>query len=81
MKNINAEIKSRIIRWEKDTRYYQVLLQKDLFGSWCLTRIWGKRNSALGQVRHLPVSSYQEGLIKISQIEKTRKQHKYSLVT
>ena len=39
-------------RWERDSRYYELLVQQDLFGHWLLTRIWGQRGSALGQLRH-----------------------------
>tara|TARA_R110000868_G_scaffold8205_7_gene42705 strand:- start:8652 stop:8912 length:261 start_codon:yes stop_codon:yes gene_type:complete len=28
-------------RFEKNTRYYELLLQKNLFGKWQLTRIYG----------------------------------------
>jgi len=65
------------IRWEKKSRYYRVILQKDLFDTWCLTRVWGKRNASLGQIRHLSVSNYNEGIIKINEIEKTRLQRDY----
>jgi len=72
-----AQPESLHLRWEKDTRYYKVILQKDLLGSWCLTRVWGKRNSALGQVKHLPLPNYQEGIVKIAEIEKVRLQRDY----
>lgn len=39
-------------RWEKDTRYYELRVQQDLFGHWLLTRVWGRKASALGQIRH-----------------------------
>jgi len=71
------QLESLHLRWEKETRYYKVILQRDLFNSWCLTRVWGKRNAALGQIQHLPLSSYQEGVVKIAEIEKVRLQRKY----
>ena len=39
-------------RWEKNTRYYELRVQQDLFGDWLLTRVWGRKGSALGQMRH-----------------------------
>lgn len=72
MDNVKTPSESLHLRWEKASRYYQVILQKDLLGSWCLTRVWGLRNSPLGQVKHLPLASYQEGIDKVSEIEKTR---------
>ena len=77
MDDISSQTESLHLRWEKDTRYYQVILQKDLLGCWCLTRVWGQRNSRLGQIKHLPLSSYQEGVGKITEIEKVRNQRDY----
>jgi predicted DNA-binding WGR domain protein len=39
-------------RWERETRYYELWVQQDLFGHWLLTKIWGRQGSALGQLRH-----------------------------
>ena len=39
-------------RWERDTRYYELRVQQDLFGHWLLTRVWDRKGSALGQWRH-----------------------------
>jgi predicted DNA-binding WGR domain protein len=39
-------------RWERDSRYYELRVQQDLFGDWLLTRVWGRKGSALGQIRH-----------------------------
>jgi len=69
------------IRWEKDTRYYRVVFQKDLFCTWCLTLVWGKRNASLGQIKHLSVKSYQDGIQKISDIEKLRLKRNYCRVS
>ena len=33
-------------RWEKDSRYYELLVQQDLFGHWLLTRVRIPRHSA-----------------------------------
>ena len=39
-------------RRERDTRYYELRVQQDLWGQWLLTRVWGRKGSALGQMRH-----------------------------
>jgi len=39
-------------RWERDNRYYELRVQQDWFGDWLLTRVWGQKGSALGQLRH-----------------------------
>ncbi len=54
------------VRWEKATadtaRYYLVHLHQDLWGGWVLTRVWGGKLSANGQIRHTPVASREAGL-------------------
>jgi predicted DNA-binding WGR domain protein len=58
------------IRWENDERgrYYQVYLHRDLLGDWRLTRVWGRKGSALGQTRHDVVDSEHEGREMIKKI-------------
>jgi len=41
-------------RWEKGTRFYEALVERDLLGDWVLTLVWGRRGSALGRVQHRP---------------------------
>jgi hypothetical protein len=43
------------LRWEKDTRYYEAHLHQDLWGGWVLTKVWGRRDSALGSSRPFAV--------------------------
>lgn len=52
-------------RWEKNTRYYEVHVEPDLWGEWVLTRVWGRRGTALGQMRRAPCESYSEALAKL----------------
>ena len=65
------------IRWHKEARYFEVHLTRDLFGQCVVTRVWGRRNSALGQVRHSAVDNYQAGLGLIDKIAKQRHQRGY----
>jgi predicted DNA-binding WGR domain protein len=44
-------------RWEKGPRFYEALVERDLFGDWVLTLVWGRRGSALGRVQHCPQPS------------------------
>ena len=41
-------------RWEKGTRFYEALVERDLLGDWVLTLVWGRRGSSLGRVQHRP---------------------------
>ena len=67
-------------RWQKGTRYYEVLLHQDLWGGWIVTRIWGRRGSPLGRVRHQPCESYAEGLSRVQQVQQRRTQRGYAPV-
>jgi len=64
-------------RWERDTRYYELRVQQDLFGNWLLTRVWGRRGSALGQIRHELCESYAVGLAKYAEAEIRRAKRGY----
>jgi len=67
-------------RWvnEEKRRYYQVHLVEDLFRQWSLIICWGALDSRRGGVRSIVVSSYDEGLERIREIDKRRKQRGYS---
>jgi predicted DNA-binding WGR domain protein len=64
---------TRYSRWERATRYYVLQLEQDLFGDWVLTRVWGRKGTALGQLRREFVVSHAEGLARL-QKEETRRQ-------
>ena len=67
-------------RWEKDSRYYELWVQQDLWGQWLLTRVWGRRGTALGQIRHELCESYAEGLTKYAEAENKRAKRGYESV-
>jgi predicted DNA-binding WGR domain protein len=69
------------IRWENEARgrYYLVYLHRDLLGDWQLTRVWGRKGSALGQTRHDMVDSEQAGREMIKKIAIRRKQRGYRI--
>ena len=66
-------------RWQRDTRYYEALLQQDLFG-WVVVRVWGGIGTRLGQVRTTPVNSYAEGTREVDKIIHQRAVRHYQLV-
>lgn len=66
-------------RWEKDSRYYELRVQQDLFGDWLLTRIWGQRGSALGQLRHDLCADRAEALARYAEAEVRREKRGYRL--
>jgi hypothetical protein len=38
------------VLFQRDERYYRLHVEQDLWGNWCLTRVNGRRGSALGRV-------------------------------
>ena len=65
----NNELGYLATRWEKDTRYYQSILQQDLFG-WVVIKRWGGIDRANGQQRVVPCENYARAL---AEYEKTKK--------
>ena len=53
----------RFTRFERETRYYELRLQQDLFG-WVVVKSWGRKESWLGQMRSVPCDGYPEALQK-----------------
>lgn len=68
-------------RWEKDSRYYLLRLERDLFGAWVLTRVWGRKQTALGQLRREPFDSQIQGLAQLGKEEKRRQSRGYVRTT
>jgi hypothetical protein len=63
--------------WESDGKYYCVVLHKDLFGIWVLTKYWGRRFTKLGNTKQLTLLRYDEHIAIINQIDKRRKARGY----
>lgn len=66
-------------RFEKDSRYYVLRLEKDLFNDWTITAINGRIKSKLGQSRILAFHSYDAAFASFYDMTKTRYQHHYFL--
>jgi hypothetical protein len=65
------------IRWETDSRYYDVRLSQDLFNDWVLLVSRGGKRNRLGALRTIFVASKEEGLKKIQELEKVRARRGY----
>ena len=58
-------------RFEKDTRYYQLTLLKDLLGDWVVMRVNGQIGSQLGGMRQKVLSTAEDAHNEF------KKQHDY----
>lgn len=58
----------KLARFEKGTRYYTMILHRDLLNDWVITRINGRINSNLGKIVNLPMKDAQEGLKEYKQM-------------
>jgi hypothetical protein len=65
------------VRWETDTKYYEVRLVQDLFDDWVLMVARGRKQSRLGALRTIYVFSEERGMKKIEMLEKVRTRHGY----
>lgn len=68
-------------RWERDTRYYELRLQQNLWGDWLLTRVWGGKGTALGQIRRELCPSYGQGVSRYAESVITRGKRGYAQVS
>ncbi len=62
-------------------RYYQASLVLDLFGDWTLLCAWGGLGSMRGNYSITGVSSYEDGLRKIDELDAYRKKRGYVSVS
>jgi predicted DNA-binding WGR domain protein len=67
-------------RWEKGTRFYEALVERDLFGDWVLTLVWGRRGSALGRVQHRPHPSVTAARDALQSVSRRRQRRGYAPV-
>lgn len=58
-------------------RYYQVYLDRDLFGEWTLRKVWGGIDSHRGQMNSTGVASYEDGIAQVGAIAERRVQRGY----
>lgn len=68
-------------RWESETRYYAVSIERDLLGDLVLVRYNGGKRSRLGAMRTTFLASIEDGQREIERIAKRRRQRRYVDVT
>jgi predicted DNA-binding WGR domain protein len=66
---------------EQKQRYYRVILSKDLFGDWVITRVWGGIGKASGRITHVFYPSYEKASMVMQGILKIRRNRGYKLIT
>ena len=61
-------------RWRFETaqRYYEIALEKDLFGEWILTRNWGGQGTSRYGQKSQCVERFELGLKKAEKIKAIR---------
>jgi predicted DNA-binding WGR domain protein len=68
-------------RWESETRYYAVSIDRDLLGDLVLVRYNGGKRSRLGAMRTTFLPSIEAGQREMARIERRRRQRRYVEVT
>jgi hypothetical protein len=71
----------RRLRWENRSRrrYYEAVVQQDLFGEWEVWRTWGGLGSARGGQLVVPSASEQAGLAELQSLATHRLRRGYLL--
>lgn len=75
----NVDQKYHVARFEKGTRYYTVILDKDLFDDWVITIANGRIGTKLGRVRTLAFPSCTDAFNQFFITTKTREKRGYQL--
>jgi predicted DNA-binding WGR domain protein len=67
------------VRWENRhrRRYYEAVVQRDLFGGWELWRVWGGLGSARGGQHVLHAADERSGLAALAQLARQRERRGY----
>lgn len=78
---LNAYIQAVYMRFEKDTKYYELRLDRNLFGEWSITRVNGRINSSLGSCRHEHFDSLVSAIERLNTLAKYRVKHRKYRVT
>jgi len=71
------------VRWENKPkqRYYRVIIQQDLFGSWILLRIWGGIQRKGGGTKVIMIDNFNQGIEILQSILTYRKKRGYNVVS
>lgn len=68
------------LRWVKGNRYYHVLMQRDLFGYYVITREWGSFTRRGGQQQVLPMEEAEQARVLLLACCKRRRVRGYMRV-
>ena len=67
--------------WQKNnSRYYKIIVCKDMFSHWVLTCIWGAINSRLGNHKHIMLNNLDEAKTIIEAMMVRRIKRGYVLI-
>ncbi len=71
----------RRLRWENHSRrrYYEAVVQQNLFGGWEVWRAWGGIGSARGGQLVVPSASAQAGLAELDALARRRHRRGYAM--
>ena len=75
----NNDMKYHFARFEKKTRYYTVILDKDLFNDWVITIINGRIGTKLGRIRKIAFSCFIDACDHFQSTTKIRIKRGYQL--
>lgn len=82
--NANSSNKFLGVSWyfnhRKNHRYYVLMIQKDLFETIIVTKIWGSKDRKGSRVVHMPFNTKSEALVYVDKVTKVRKRRGYELV-
>ena len=67
-----------IVRWERDSRYYMVHVHVDLWGELVVTRAWGGRGTAQGQVHHAVCEDRASAARLLLKVRRERRSNGYA---
>ena len=67
------------LSWKKNTRYYKLLFQHNLFGTTDIICIWGRVGGNLGGYKVVPCENEEDKTFTIEKIKKRRKYRGYVL--
>ena len=67
-------------RWERDTRYYEITLEQDLWGQWIITRCWGSKVSRQSQTKIEHPSDITSAIARYQILQKERQRKQYAPV-
>jgi predicted DNA-binding WGR domain protein len=68
------------VRFEKDTRYYNVRLEQDLLDDWVVVITYGRINSRLGQNKVVAFAEFEHALIHFKKICTIRQKRHYRII-